>query len=287
VPEDQSALLREVEKSEADLFNLAVHQVVNVNPNNIDGNGAKHLQRYDRDLLYSSATELFYRWDTNAEEWVAIGDTLYQVVNVNPNDTDGNGTKHPQRYDRDLLYSSNTELFYFWEANAELWVAIGGGGSPVIYGEGDPNHYEGLTDRVPWAEGAIYYDLINQRAFIASPATDVNGNPYTDDSDKFWMPTGAKTASENEPLTMYYPGDFWQDEQIDETDEKGGMLYRLNENGDWDPQYFCGDCDPEDNTPEMCSALTYTTTPGSSDLNWFVIYYDCDNPPPNIPLFGV
>jgi hypothetical protein len=232
VPEDQSALLREVEKAEADLFNLATHQVVDFDPNDTDGNGTVHSQRYDRDLLYSSETELFYRWDTNAEGWVAIGS------------------------------------------------------SPVIYGEGDPNHYEDLEDRVPWTVGAIYYDLLNARTFIASPATDVDGNPYTDDADRFWMPTGAKTANIDEPLTMYYPGDFWQDEQIDETDEKGGMLYRLNENGDWDPQYFCGDCDPEDNTPSMCSALTYNTTPGSSEFNWFVIYYDCDNPP-DLPLFSV
>ena len=94
------------------------------------------------------------------------------------------------------------------------------------------------------------------------------------------MPTGAKTANANEPLEIYYAGDFWQDAQVPGPGESGGMLYRLNENGDWDPQYFCGDCTPSDNTPTMCFILKYTTTPGSAEFNWFKAYYDCDNPPP-------
>jgi hypothetical protein len=76
VPEDQAAFLRSVEKSEADLFNLAVHQVGSGNPNDLDGDGSNRQQpaRYSKDLYLDSSTGIWYYWNPDEEVW--LGETI-------------------------------------------------------------------------------------------------------------------------------------------------------------------------------------------------------------------
>jgi hypothetical protein len=148
----------------------------------------------------------------------------HQQIDTDPNDTagDGSGTKHPRRYDRDLLWSTSTNAMYRWNSTAAEWEALGGG-TNIVYNNGDPN-----LASVPWNANGLLYDTGNYRFFVAS-------EPGGEDA---WLPVGPKVFDDTNYDQVFYQGDIYQ--------ASDGAIYILNgDTGDWELQYVCPDCTEE------------------------------------------
>ena len=176
------------------------------------------------------------------------------------------------RYPQDQVYATDTQITWQWQPATDTdpgeWIELSGGGA-IIYGIGDP-----VINQVPVQLGKFYLDQQLGRLYASMPSLTI-GSPLA-----YWVTTGPYTfdATTLAVADAFYSGDIYQgptDHGI--TDASGGMFYRLNQSGDWVPQFTC--C-PEVPTPPggPCAIGPYEievvwdpTGPGPAIGIWYTI----------------